>query len=104
MTCAKMKGQLDRLIELIERHTRILSKNTHKSPSFSLQTTLHSLVHHSRPSHEPYILIAINVPVRVYRPNWQPQMPIPTIAPASVEIPYRASQASSSRPYSLHLY
>ena len=91
-----MKGQLDRLNELIKRCTGILFESTYRFPSFSLQPTLHSLVRHSHPSHEPYIPIASNVPVGVYRPNWQPRAPIPAIAPAFVEISRPVSQASSS--------
>ena len=51
----EMKGQLTRLTVLIKRYIGIMSESTHRSPSFSLQPTLHSFVHHSRPSHEPYI-------------------------------------------------
>ena len=80
---------------MIEGHTGIMSESTYRSPSFSLQPTLYSIVRHCRPSHEPYISVASNVPVRVYRPNWQSQAPIPTIAPVSKEIPRLVSQASS---------
>ena len=90
-----MKGQLNRLIELIERRNGIMFESTHRSPLFSLQPTLHSLVRHSRPSRVPYILVASNVPTKVYLPNWQLQTPISTMAPTSVEIPRPISQANS---------
>ena len=65
----EIKGQLVRLIKLIEGHTGIVLENIHGSPSFPLQPTLTPLVHHLHSSHEPHIPIRGNVPPKVHHPN-----------------------------------
>ena len=89
----EIKGQFVKLTKLIERQIRIMLENTCGSLSFSLQSTLH------RPSHEPYIPVTSNIPLKVCRPNWQSHVPKSTITPTFGKVLRPINQVSSSKKY-----
>ena len=79
----EMKGQLAKLIKLIEGHIGIVPEDIHGSPFNPLQSSSYPLVqhHHLYPNHESHIPVRGNIPPRVHHSNWQPHAPTPAIIP-----------------------
>ena len=78
----EMKGQLAKLIKLIEGHIGIVPEDIHGSPFNPLRSSSYPLVQHLHSDRKPHIPVRDNVPPRVHHLNWQPHAPTPAISPA----------------------
>ena len=92
----EMKGQLAKLIKLIEGHTAVVPKDIHGSPFNPLRSSSYPLVQHLHSDREPQIPVRGNVPPRVHHPNWQLHAPTPAISPDFKKASQSVDHANSS--------